>query len=42
MVYSLQKYKHYLLGKHFNMFTYHSALRYLVNNPVLEEGYENG
>jgi hypothetical protein len=35
MVYALEKYKHYLLGKHFKMFTYHSSLRYLVNNPVL-------
>jgi hypothetical protein len=26
---------HYLLGKHFRMFTYHSALKYLVNKPVL-------
>jgi hypothetical protein len=35
MVYALQKYKHYLLGKHFKMFTDHSSLRYLVNKPVL-------
>jgi len=35
MVYALQKQRHYLLGKHFNMFTNHSALRYLVNNPLL-------
>jgi hypothetical protein len=27
--------KHYLLGKHFKMFTDHSALKYLVNKPVL-------
>ena len=35
MVYALQKFRHYVLGIHFNMFTYHSALKYLVNNPVL-------
>jgi hypothetical protein len=35
MVYALQKYKHYLLGKNFKMFTDHSALKYLVNKPVL-------
>jgi hypothetical protein len=39
MVYALQKYRHYLLGKHFKMFTDHSALKYLVNKPVL--GGEN-
>jgi hypothetical protein len=36
MVYALQKFRHYLLGKHFNIFTDHSALKYLVNKPVLE------
>jgi hypothetical protein len=35
MVYALQKFKHYLLGKHFKMFIDHSALKYLVNKPVL-------
>ena len=35
MVFALQKFKHYLLGGHFKMFTYHSALQYLVNKPVL-------
>jgi hypothetical protein len=35
MVYALQKFCHYLLGGHFKMFTDHSALRYLVNKPVL-------
>ena len=35
MVYELQKFRHYLLGKHFNMFTDHSSLKYLVNKPVL-------
>ena len=35
MVYALQKFRHYLLGVHFKMFTNHSTLRYLVNKPVL-------
>jgi hypothetical protein len=35
MVYALQKFKHYLMGKHFKMFIDHSALKYLVNKPVL-------
>jgi hypothetical protein len=35
MVYTLQKFCHYLLGGHFKMFTDHSALKYLVNKPVL-------
>jgi hypothetical protein len=35
MVYALQKFRHYLLGKHFKMFTNHSTLKYLVNNPML-------
>jgi len=35
MVYAFQKYRHYLLGGHFGMYTDHSALRYLVNKPVL-------
>ena len=34
-VYALQKFRHYLLGSHFKMFTDHSALKYLVNKPVL-------
>jgi hypothetical protein len=37
MVYMLQKFRHYLLGGHFKMFTDHSALKYLVNNPLLGE-----
>jgi hypothetical protein len=37
MVYPLHKFKHYLLGKHFKMFTNHSSLKYLVNKTVLEE-----
>jgi hypothetical protein len=37
MVYALKNFKHYLLGKHFKMFTNHSALKYLVNKPVLGE-----
>jgi hypothetical protein len=35
MMYALQNFRHYLLGKHFNMFTDHSALNYLVNKPML-------
>ena len=35
MVYVLQKYRHYLLGGHFKMYTDHSALKYLVNKPML-------
>jgi hypothetical protein len=35
MVYGLHKFRHYLMGGHFNMFTDHSALNYLVNKPVL-------
>ena len=34
MVYALQKFRHYLLGGHFKMFTNHYALQYLVNKPV--------
>jgi hypothetical protein len=39
MVYALHKFINYLLGKHFKMFTDHSALKYLVNKLVL--GGEN-
>jgi len=35
MVYALQKFRHYLLGSHFKMYTYYYALKYLVNTPVL-------
>jgi hypothetical protein len=35
MMYALQNFRHYLLGKHFKMFTDHSALKYLVNKLVL-------
>ena len=35
MVYALQKFRHYLLGKHFKIFTDQLALKYLVNKPVL-------
>jgi hypothetical protein len=34
--YALQKFRLYLLGSHFKFFTDHSALKYLVNKPVLE------
>jgi hypothetical protein len=42
MVYALQKFRHYLLGKHFKMFTDHSSLKYLVNKPVLGGGSVDG
>jgi hypothetical protein len=35
MVYALQKFRHYLLGGNFKMFTNHLALKYLVNKPML-------
>ena len=35
MVYALQKFRHYLLGKHFKMFTDHSDLKYLFNKLML-------
>jgi hypothetical protein len=35
MVYVLQKFRHYLLGSHFNMYADHFALKYLVNKLVL-------
>jgi hypothetical protein len=35
MVYALQKFMHFLLGKHFKMFIDHSTLKYVVNKPVL-------
>ena len=35
MVYALQKFRHYLLGAHFKMFTDHSTLKYLVNKQLL-------
>ena len=38
MVYALQKFRHYLLGGHFKMFIDNSALKYLVNKPVLGRG----
>jgi len=36
MIYALHKFRHYLLGSHFKFFTNDSALKYLVNKPVLE------
>jgi hypothetical protein len=36
MIYALKKFRHYLLGSHFKFFTDHSALKYLVNKPMLE------
>jgi hypothetical protein len=38
-VYVLQKFKHYLLGSHFNMYTKQFSLKYLVNKPVLGGEY---
>ena len=35
MVYALRKYRHYLLRGHFKMYMDHSAVKYLVNKPVL-------
>jgi hypothetical protein len=35
MVYALQNFCHYLLGSTFKFFTDHSALKYLVNKPML-------
>ena len=35
MVNVLQKFRHYLLGAHFKMFTDHSTLKYMVNKPML-------
>ena len=35
MVYAQQKFRHYMLGVHFKMYTDHSSLKYLVNKPVL-------
>jgi len=34
MIFSLQKYKHYLLDNIFTFYTYHQSLKYLINNPV--------
>ena len=38
MVYALQKFRLYLLGSHFKMFTDNSTLKYLVNKPVYRVG----
>lgn len=34
IAYVLQKFRHYLLGGHFKMYTDHSASKYLVSKPV--------
>ena len=36
IIYSLQKFRHYLFGSHFKLFNDHFALKYLVNRPFLE------
>jgi hypothetical protein len=36
MIYALQKFRNYLLGSHSKLFTDRSALKYLVNKPLLE------
>jgi hypothetical protein len=35
MVYTLHKFRHYMLGSNFKMYIDHSALRYLFNKLVL-------
>jgi hypothetical protein len=35
MVYAQYRFKHYLLGSHFTMYTYHSTIKLLLNKPVL-------
>lgn len=35
MVYALQKFRHYMLGGHFKIYTDHFALKYLVNKAML-------
>ena len=42
MVYALHKFRNYLLGKHFKMFTDHHALKYLVNKIILGGGSLDG
>lgn len=36
MVYSLQKFRHYLLGAPLKFFRQHSMLKYLIKKPVLQ------
>jgi hypothetical protein len=38
MFYALNKFRHYLLGKHFKIFIDHPSLKYLVNKPMLGGG----
>jgi len=38
MMYEIQKYRHFLLGGNFKMYTDHSAPKYLVNKPLLGGG----
>lgn len=36
MVYSLQKFRHYLVGGPFKLFIDHSELKYLVNKTIIQ------
>ena len=36
MVYALEKFRYYLLGNHFKMFTDHSTLKCLINKLVVK------
>jgi hypothetical protein len=38
MVYALHNFRRYLFGSHFNMYIDHSAIKYLVNKPMLVGG----
>jgi len=40
MVYALHMFRNYLLGEQFKMYIDHSALKYLVNKPMLWGGNE--
>ena len=42
MVYSVQKYRHYLLGYKFTFHIDHDALKYMVNKPQLIEESQDG
>ena len=42
MVYVVEKFRNYLLGGHYKLYTDHSTLKYLVNKSVLGGGYLDG